>query len=101
MTLTVAAVLRGVVTVPALLLGPVESFVSVRPSADEELPAVSWLVTSTVGDDVVPSANVLRFADAHRAELTLVDAGHRLNDQRSLATLAERFDALLARVPAG
>jgi predicted alpha/beta hydrolase family esterase len=53
------------------------------------------------GDDVVPSANVLRFADAHRAELTLVDAGHRLNDQRSLATLCERFDALLVRVRPG
>lgn len=50
------------------------------------------------GDDVVPVANAIRFAQTARAELTLLDAGHRLSEARSLAALAERFDAQLARL---
>jgi predicted alpha/beta hydrolase family esterase len=50
------------------------------------------------GDEVVPVANAIRFAQQARAELTLLDAGHRLSEGRSLAALAERFDAQLARL---
>jgi len=50
------------------------------------------------GDEVVPVANAIRFAQTARAELTLLDAGHRLSEARSLTTLAERFDAQLARL---
>ena len=49
------------------------------------------------GDDVV-AANAIRFAQTARAELMLLDAGHRLSEARSLAALAERFDAQLARL---
>ena len=50
------------------------------------------------GDDVVPVENAIRFARGARAELTLLDAGHRLSEERSLATLEERFAAQLARL---
>lgn len=49
-------------------------------------------------DEVVPVGNAIRFAQAERAELTLLDAGHRLSEERSLAALRERFDAQLARL---
>ncbi len=62
-----------------------------------ELPR-DLVVVHGWGDEVVPVERALRFAQAERAELTLLDAGHRLNDERSLALLCERFDAQLTRL---
>lgn len=50
------------------------------------------------GDEVVPVESAIRFARAERAELTLLDAGHRLSEERSLEALVERFDAQLGRL---
>ena len=66
-------------------------------SAFGELPR-DVVVVHGWGDDVVPVEKAIRFAQAARAELTVLDAGHRLSDERSLAVLCERFDAQLARL---
>jgi predicted esterase len=66
-------------------------------SAFGELPR-DVVVVHGWRDDVVPADNAIRFARAQRAELTLLDAEHRLSDDRSLAVLCERFDAQLARI---
>jgi type II secretory pathway component PulF len=47
-------------------------------------------------DDVVPVERGIRFAQAHRASLHVLDSGHSLNDQ--LEPLSQLFDQLLGRV---
>jgi alpha/beta superfamily hydrolase len=65
----------------------------------EELPARIPALSSVVHgwqDDVVPVERGIRFAQAHRASLHVLDSGHSLNDQ--LEPLSQLFDQLLGRV---
>ena len=48
------------------------------------------------GDDVVPVAQALRFAQPRNAELHLLDSGHTLNDR--IPVLEKIFDEFLDRV---
>lgn len=48
-------------------------------------------------DNIVPVARSIRFAQAHRAELHLLDAEHTLNAR--IDTIAQLFDDFLARLP--
>lgn len=47
------------------------------------------------GDEVIPPAQAIRFAEQGRHALQLIDSDHRLND--SLAQVAACFEQLLAR----
>lgn len=68
------------------------------PGWDEEPGGIPALCSVVHGwqDDIVPPERGLRFARTHRAELTLLDSGHTLNDQ--LEVLAQLLDRLLSRV---
>lgn len=63
----------------------------------QDIPALCSVVHGW-DDEVVPVERALRFARIHRAELTVLAAGHTLNDQIPL--VAELFARLLARVRA-
>lgn len=64
----------------------------------QELPARTVVVHGWQ-DDVVPVDVALRFAQAHRAELHLLNSGHSLTDQ--LPTLGLLFENLLQQVELG
>jgi alpha/beta superfamily hydrolase len=67
------------------------------PGWDEEPQGVPKLCTVVHGwnDDIVPVERGIRFAQANRSELHLLDAGHTLNEQ--LPMLALLFEDLLKR----
>jgi alpha/beta superfamily hydrolase len=51
------------------------------------------------GDEVVPAANSVRWAEEHGAELHLLNGDHRLTDQ--IARISRLFDGFLQDVAAG
>ena len=97
-----------VATVAAMQLKPAGLFLMApalylaRPEyAVQRLTAQATHTSIVMGwnDDLIPVANVLRFAEAQRLPLLLVDDGHRLS--ASQPVLNERFARLLAQVDAG
>jgi hypothetical protein len=70
------------------------------PGWDEEPQGVPALCSVVHGwrDEIVPVERAWRFAQAHRAELHLLDSAHTLNDQ--LDALSLLFADLLRRAAA-
>lgn len=67
------------------------------PGWDEEPEGIPALCSVVHGwrDEIVPPERAIRFAQRHRAELTLLDAEHTLNER--VDTVAALFDQLLVR----
>lgn len=74
---------------PALRMGPLP---------DLDAPDVPLSVIHGWGDELIPAADVIAWAQPRCARLLLVDDSHRL--ARHVHTSAAAFDALLSQLPA-
>ena len=74
---------------PALRMGPLP---------DLDAPGVPISILHGWGDELIPAADVIAWAQPRSARLLVVDDGHRL--ARHVHTSAEAFDTLLAQLPA-
>lgn len=82
--------------VRALFLMAPPLTMGVLPALDA--PAVPVSIIHGWDDELIPAADVVRWAQARRARLLLVDDSHRLSAH--VATTADAFSALLSALPA-